>query len=167
MPVEELPHCSPESNPPTEEAAAQRPTPAVDNSPLALACPTATPAERSRFLRHAKGNVMKATTLLQTHLAWREASLPPPPDVPVVGRGLPDCARILEGTYSTERNCVFLAVAGMVDPAMAPPETYGHGIAVLVDSAFERDSEEEFTLLMDVGPVPGGGSTPPPPSCSV
>lgn len=117
--------------------------------------------ERARFLRARNGKLDAAAGMLRDHLEWRAKNLPPPPDAPLHGKGLPPWITMHDSMRAIDGTPILLALAAMCDPEAGTPEMYALASAVLLDAHLPRDSNQFITIVVDVGGVRGGANAPP------
>ena len=136
----------------------------TDATPMPTPMPTALPAapplgpseseptatERSRFLAARGGDEEAANEMLAAHMEWRRATLTASADAPVLGRTLPEFARLLDPRVRCRdgrRVCV--VIGSMYDSSLASAEDYTMALARMMDANLSRDSDEKFTVLID------------------
>lgn len=141
---------------PMPEAVPETQEPPSPETQLNQACPTATAAECARFLCDAKQDLTKAAEALTAYLTWRAESVPVGDTTPMLGRELPKAAFLLEGTRDVQGNRCVVALPGLISNKVGSPEEYGHAVSVMLEEIMPHDTEDQFTLLVDLDEVADG-----------
>ena len=82
---------------------------------LASQFPESPPAERSRFLECASGDVEAAAKALREHLTWRAANMPLPAEAPRLGKQLPEYTHFFSDLKDCDGGSVFFAQPALID----------------------------------------------------
>ena len=121
------------------------------DDPLAAEFAHVHPNERQRFLVAREGDAAAAAEMLRSHLAWRDAHFPRPPDAPRIGSdgGLPEFAWVCPGRANNGTH-VIICQPCMIDPKLGHSEDeYILALFQLIDAACDRASTERCTVLID------------------
>lgn len=132
---------------------------------LASQFPESPPAERSRFLECASGDVEAAAKALREHLTWRAANMPLPAEAPRLGKQLPEYTHFFSDLKDCDGGSVFFAQPALIDLDKAEPEAYALATAELVERHVPRESEGRFTVVVDLAAIAeeqGGINNPAP-----
>ena len=117
--------------------------------------------ERRRFLVACNGNEAKARSMLQRHLEFRAANLPPPPGTKRLGIELPEWAFQVHGVTSHDGTPIVAVLAGLCEPSAGSPNEFAIATAILVDSLLPRHTAQRITLMIDVDHVEGASNPKP------